>query len=75
MMMRRPTLQAKGYSGRFKVKYDLVSLSDASIRQLDSPTMSPPQPPVTQVQYESPTGNVMLAKIVSLPPDSSMRTS
>ena len=31
---------------------------------LDKPTMSPPQPPVTSEQNESPTGNVTVAKTV-----------
>ena len=44
-------------------KYVRVSLSEASHPlMLDMPTMSPPQPPVTHVACDSPTGNVRLAK-------------
>src|SRR5436309_2542370 len=59
-VMRSPdTCRRSAYQRPFsKLKYALVSLSDASQpSRLDSPTMSPPQPPVTHVQNESPTGN------------------
>jgi hypothetical protein len=45
------------------VKYDRVSLSEASHpSMLERPTISPPHPPVTNVQKESSTGKVRVAK-------------
>src|ERR1035437_7801818 len=48
-------------SSNFRV--NVVSFIEASApSMLDRPTTSPPQPPLIQVQKESPTGNVIPAK-------------